>query len=703
MTSPAVESSRRLLDIQGLRGIAVLAVVVFHAGLPLPGGFTGVDMFFVISGFVITAMLEREYRATGTVRLGRFFARRVRRLGPALAVVVIVTVLLSVVVSVGMAQLAAQTGIAAALISANIVIARTTGDYFDAAAASNPLLHTWSLAVEEQFYLVFPFVLLGGWWLGRRSRRPLAALALVAAVGVISLVVALADAAGLLEGIVPATLVGYYGPLGRVWEFAVGAALALAVAAGFRLGARAAVAASLLGAVLLLAGFVVISGAVATPGVSTLLPVMGTALLILGSTAASPTTGVRGLLRSRPLVVLGDLSYSWYLWHWPVVVFTAALLPGQPWAVIVAAAASLLPAIASYRWVEQPMRIGGSPMGNRHVGGSGGASVGAVGASVPRLVALVTLPTVVIPALVLAGASAGFGIEPVQRHQASVVQVSPNAARAAGCTGRVDPATRAAGECTWNAGSSGGPVYLLGDSHGDQLSDGVIEAAISTGRSVTTAIQHGCPYTAVPVAIEGDDVQEYASCATSIEASWRWLDGREPGTIIVAFSDHYWSDPRFGLLEGGAVNLDRELALVEQQAWLTSVVRSARDGGHEVVLVAALPVFDSERGAPFTYRPRECSLPAVIAERCRTAMPESVARQRQAPMRNLLDAVAARTGADVLDLWAPLCPEGTCRTWSNSDYVFRDALHIGAAASASLAPHIAPALSATTTPSASTR
>lgn len=158
-------ASSRRPDIQGLRAVAVLMVVAFHAGLPVPGGFVGVDVFFVISGFVITAMLHREWHQTGRIRFGRFYLRRFKRLTPALALVVAVTMVISIVVlsPFGPQQTAAKTAFGAMLLAANFVIARTTGGYFDAPAEANPLLNTWSLPVEEQFYLVFPALIAFGW------------------------------------------------------------------------------------------------------------------------------------------------------------------------------------------------------------------------------------------------------------------------------------------------------------------------------------------------------------------------------------------------------------------------------------------------------------------------------------------------------------------------------------------------------------
>lgn len=169
--SAAVGASRiRRLDIQGLRAIAILMVVAFHSGLPVPGGFVWVDVFFVISGFVITAMLMREWATTGRIRFGRFYVRRFKRLTPALALMVAVTMIISVFVlsPLGTQQTAAKTAFGAILLVANLVIARTTGGYFSAPAEINPLLNVWSLSVEEQFYLGFPAILAVGWLLARK-------------------------------------------------------------------------------------------------------------------------------------------------------------------------------------------------------------------------------------------------------------------------------------------------------------------------------------------------------------------------------------------------------------------------------------------------------------------------------------------------------------------------------------------------------
>jgi peptidoglycan/LPS O-acetylase OafA/YrhL len=331
---------RRRPDIQGLRALAVLAVVAYHAGLPVPGGFVGVDVFFVISGYVITSMLRREWEATGRIHLGAFYLRRFKRLMPALALVVAFTLAASglVLSPLGPQKTALETGLGSLGLVANWVVSATTGGYFDAPAATNPFLHTWSLSVEEQFYLLFPALLMVAWRLARR--RPDVPVLLVSAVAGISFVVALVG----VNPFVHSWLFGFYSPVRRAWEFAVGALLVLVPVP--RRSAWLGVA----GAAGLAASLWAIDSSTPFPGIWTLLPVGAAALLLA---AAGPVTRVLSL---RPLVQVGDWSYSIYLWHWPLIVLARVLWPDSAHAPLLAAAVAFVPAVCSYAYLEQPLR-----------------------------------------------------------------------------------------------------------------------------------------------------------------------------------------------------------------------------------------------------------------------------------------------------------------------------------------------------------
>jgi peptidoglycan/LPS O-acetylase OafA/YrhL len=329
-------------------------VVAFHAGLPVSGGFVGVDVFFVISGFVITQMLLREHDLTGTIRLAAFYVRRFKRLMPALAVMVVATIVMSglVLSPLGPQEHVAKTGIGAMLLVANVVIVRTTGGYFDAPAETNPLLHTWTLSVEEQFYIAFPLILILGWFVVRRfGRHRWTPAALTAVVTVCSFALAVLGTSGRLEQPVP-PIFGFYSPLTRAWEFGVGALLALA---GTRMRVRSRLlAVGCAGVAALVASLFVIDGSTPFPGLWTLLPVGATLLLLVAGSGQSNV--VSRALAARPMVEVGDRSYSIYLWHWPFIVLAKALWPTTPHVALFAALASFAPALASYKWIEQPIR-----------------------------------------------------------------------------------------------------------------------------------------------------------------------------------------------------------------------------------------------------------------------------------------------------------------------------------------------------------
>lgn len=342
-------------DIQGLRALAVISVILYHAHLPIPGGFTGVDIFFVISGFVISLMLRRQTEKYTSKRLlANFYQRRFLRLTPALGVMVLFTVIASILIlpPFGPQQNAGYTGLGAMLIIANLVIAITSGSYFDAPAESNPLLHTWSLSVEEQFYVVFPILLISSWLFAQRkpSKFPYA----IVFVGIFTLV---SFAITLLRPTLPdAFLWGFYSPLTRSWEFGAGALLALFVMKNPDTRIHFPRVFASVGLLLLTIGFWGISQNSNFPGVVTLIPVVGTLMLIYAGTSQSGKSKVTQFFELKPLVAVGDRSYSLYLWHWPFIVFFTVLYPDFPQIALLAAILSFIPALISYKFLETPLR-----------------------------------------------------------------------------------------------------------------------------------------------------------------------------------------------------------------------------------------------------------------------------------------------------------------------------------------------------------
>ena len=348
-------------DIEGLRAVAVLAVVLFHAEMPgVGGGFVGVDVFFVISGFLITGLLWREAHTTGTVRLRNFYGARARRLLPASALVGVVTMIASAaLLSPLQVPSVMQDGVTSALYVGNIWFAMRGVDYF-ADHTPSPFVHYWSLGVEEQFYLVWPALILVTAWLirlPRRRTRTQATSAIRPYLLVLALVVIVSFALSLVATLW-APPVAFFSLPTRAWQLGAGGLVALTATRWQRLPPRAAAITGWTGLALILLACTWLSTTTPSPGVAALLPTLGTVLVIAAGCAA-PTQGCERVLGTTPMRAIGRISYSWYLWHWPVLVLAPHLL-GHPLGLTARLAAALLSAalaVLTLRLVENPLRF----------------------------------------------------------------------------------------------------------------------------------------------------------------------------------------------------------------------------------------------------------------------------------------------------------------------------------------------------------
>ncbi|MGN6432021.1 MAG: acyltransferase family protein [Gaiellaceae bacterium] len=334
-------------DIQGLRAVAVLLVVLAHAGVPfLAGGFVGVDVFFVLSGFLITGILLAEAEARGRISLLDFYVRRARRILPAAALTLVVTdVAAHHLLNFMRAREAVSDSLWAAAFGANIHFAREGSDYFAQGQPPSPLLHFWSLSVEEQFYLVWPGVLAVVVCVLALRRRALLAVVAAAAIGSL--------AWSILETR-HSPVDAYFSTFARAWELALGASLAIALPwlKRARLGPLGWVGLAAVGA-----SAVWFSRATPFPGYAALLPAAGAACLIAAG-ASRGRLSPAPLLATAPLRYVGDRSYSFYLWHWPVLVIAAQYAGhglGLGTKLLLVLGAFGL-SIASYGLVENPIR-----------------------------------------------------------------------------------------------------------------------------------------------------------------------------------------------------------------------------------------------------------------------------------------------------------------------------------------------------------
>lgn len=643
-------------DIQGMRAIGVLTVMAFHAGLPVAGGYVGVDIFFVISGFVIAAMLQREWATHGRIRFGRFYLRRFLRLTPALAVMVAVTMVAFLFVPLPQAahDAGAWTGMAAVALGANYMIARQSGDYFGASAETNPLLHTWSLSVEEQFYLGFPLMLAVAWFVAHRRRAAWIPLLVVS-------LVALASFAAMVMGALGMApergewLFEFYSPLTRAWEFAAGALVALLwdrLVIGRRLTLALSVAA------VLLLGWALFGFTATTPFPSglTLVPVMAAVALLL----VGPSSLLGRMLSTRGMVRVGDWSYSLYLWHWPLIVAAAALWPEHPWVKVLALVATFVPAYLSYRYLETPLRA-------LRVDSVGGFA---------KVAAALLIPAVLASGLLLVAARSQFWNAEVRAVRADA------GPKHGGCHDLTKPLTdegRAA-ECTQNADDGGQPVYLVGDSNAQHFVEGVALAAKGVGRPFVTSTGNSCPLVDVTVTNLAKP-SATAPCRDFVDATLKYLSAAPEGDVIISNSDQYLTEDGF-IVDG----IDASGATALEEGLEATVVRLT-EAGHRVTLVQTIPHWistdDRREGCVFSALGAECPFALTVAE----------AESRQEVIRNVVEEVALKTSSRLLDPWTVLCRDGEC-AWQGPGFDrYRDATHITVRQSEDLAPFFESALS----------
>jgi peptidoglycan/LPS O-acetylase OafA/YrhL len=566
MPEPQIEeraSLRYRADVDGLRAIAVVPVVLYHYGIAgFSGGFVGVDVFFVISGFLITSLIFAEMRE-GTFTIAGFYERRARRILPALFATIAVSALVALLLLFPRDLMRfGESATAAALSVSNFDFWSQAG-YFDTGAETKPLLHTWSLGVEEQFYLLFPAVL---YLLHTKSRRTL--LIFVAVLAVVSL-------AGSIWAVRDAPSAAFYLLPFRTWELMFGAILALAE---FPVP-QSMVIRDLLAAIgLAMIGRAVLLYTADTPfpGVAALLPCGGTALVLY---ACSREGIVQRVLSLRPIVFIGLISYSLYLWHWPLYVFARYVRVGPLplWESVALIIASVVLAVLSWRFVERPFRA------NRHLFTRKGVFV---------------LSGVVAAAfLAFSGASfagAGFPMRFPADVQRIVAEAGDAEPQRHGCFNRAPQQVAAGDFCTFgDRGATRLGVLLWGDSHADAILPAVDGGAVSWHRPLYFIGRGRCP----PLLhIELTD-EPTTRCARLNDEALRVAMRPDITTVILAARWAYYDQ---GTGVGPDANEARHLIDLsaagqgeDQHArfarMLAATVNTLLNAGKEVVLVGDVP------------------------------------------------------------------------------------------------------------------
>ena len=636
-------------DIEGLRGIAILLVLLFHAGLPwTPGGFVGVDVFFVISGFLITGKLWRESQQPGGLNITRFYAWRIRRLLPAALVAVAVIALVGLLLAAPLdrSELAAD-GAASALSIANMRFIGSV-DYFAATTSPSPFLHFWSLSVEEQFYLVWPALIVLLTWRGGSSRRLIAAL-LIGVVASFALSIWLTDTS-------PAR--AFYLLPTRVWQLGVGGLLALVGVMGTSRRAGALAWAGL--AAVAVAG-VALTAEIPYPGLAALLPTAGAVALLYGGGA--PSGPVR-LLAAAPLRFLGKISYSLYLWHWPLLVLPLMFLERALTGVEVVASVAVAIGVSwlSWRFVEQPFRYGDR---SRRATSWSAIRVGVAGI---LSVALFT------QGLAAALPSSAVAVQPTPSPSGSPVasdrpitlpaDLTPSLAsarddeerlRGDGCLAFERVTTPP--NCVYGVKGSAITIALVGDSHASHWFPAIEAIALERGWRLVSFVKVSCSFTTLVqrnLALK----REYRECTAFNEATVARLNQIKPALTIIV------NRRTFRPIEENITSALAGAALGEMVARIpgaTAILVDTPDPGRDV------PACLSKHPSDI----RACLFTQDDADNREIGIAERVA--------------ADVSGARLIDLTANICTEWPCSPISGSVLIYRDEDHMTATFSRSLA------------------
>ncbi len=617
-------------EIQGLRAISILAVVWTHAGLPgLPGGFTGVDIFFVISGFLITRLLIEEIERTGSVDLLSFWARRARRLLPNAYATLIGTILLAILLFPGYDLHALREDVTwSALDVVNFLFAGRHIDYFNLDRAVSPAQHFWSLSVEEQFYIIWPALLFVGGFVVRHARPR--AVVLLVVVWCVSLAASIVMTAS-------DPLSAYFHTGTRCWQLATGGLIAAAWPGIIRLPHGLRIASAWLGLGAVIASFLLIEGD-GYPGLRALLPTLGAGGLVAGFEATAARGVLRSALSAPPMQWIGARSYSWYLWHWPLIALPKITYPEVEHIGIIAVPVSLAIASAAYSFIEQPLHKG--DLLARPLRAFAGAAAGLV--------------------LIVA---AGQHSQHIQRlWDAEVADRLVQVQKASGEYPRMGR------ECFLTYNQTDQPpcirgevkaahrAVLFGDSRAGQWFDPLNAAAKQTGWQLQVWGKGACPWPDIPSKGLGDPL----ACQQWREAMMARLTGPDSPDLVILSSGTFYHRGMYDSATGRTLPRDEG-----ERLWKKGVRRNIERllaTGMQVVVIRDTPVADKNYRIVCLLRNSSCAIPRDTA----TA-------------EHFLDGDIANEFGDrvtVLDFTDDICDADTCPVKRNGVVVYRDRTHI---------------------------
>jgi peptidoglycan/LPS O-acetylase OafA/YrhL len=629
-------------DIQGLRAIAILVVVCYHSGFFFKSGFVGVDVFFAISGYVISSSLIREIESNGRISISQFYARRIRRLLPALAVMLSVVLFASTWLSALSARVqTVRTGMFATFSAANLFLYRFRPDgYFVVGEKTNALLHTWSLSIEEQFYLLFPILTIVAIALAHKSSVNIRVgiRYVCGLVGLISLAICIGasigrfpEVSGKFSQVLGTTSIdarfAFYLPFARAWEFLAGVILAT-----FSFSSARSVSKSLtayLGLALIIGSALFLHNATSFPGFWALIPIVGALNLLSVGRINGP---LNSLLTSRAMCWIGDRSYGWYLWHWPLIQFIKPFWPDNRFASTSAALFALVPAAISYRWIENRFRS--SPVWRTK-----------------NKMGFLIVCSLLVPLLM--GASSRELSPDLDYHLDAKMGCEY------GDLANLDPH----GKCAIPVTGSRGYAVLIGDSHAGMLSEGFVTASHKIGLGAVIAVNGNHPFLFRPWDM-GTTRNEYP-----YQAIESWADSEVKPSVVVIAQSGYAMETSNG------------------SAWSNQFIPILK-----LLDELAIPVVVTERSVVVDVEPRFCSKLQDFVGMCQADIEWATSDlDKDRYLRSVEEQISidAVSNAVLMDTLPVLCPMSYCQMRRNGEWWWRDNNHISINASYALAPLIA--------------
>ena len=632
-------------DIDGLRAVAVLSILFFHVGIKhFTGGYVGVDIFFVISGYLITSIIVRELTA-GEFSIARFYERRVRRILPALTVMVVATLLAGLVLlSPAQLEELGRSATATSVFSSNIFFFLGSG-YFDGSSELKPLLHTWSLAVEEQYYILFPFLLMV---ISKRYSGRFGVWLI--SLGLISLLACIIWTRS--NGSAAFYLIPF-----RAWELLIGSVLALQMIPTLS-GRAGRNALSLLGLSMMLTSVFTFTHETQFPGAAAILPTLGTAFVIHAGSGGK--TIVNRALSVRPMVFVGLISYSLYLWHWPIVVFAKQYLINE-WTDLetsVILIVIILLSILSWRFVETPFR-------NRQLFG-------------PRERLFARFAA--ISAVVVSGSLAmvftnGFPGRNTAATMSSVIAADPGWQHWKNCEEAGEKEGGTSDLCSIGAQDVAPTFLFWGDSHALSLASAVNLSADREGAAGLLAVRTACP-PLLSIHRPGEP-----SCAEFNTAILEHVGGRpEIETVILAArwaiasnGTRYKNESGRSMslvdLESGTTEAGDNEALFE--LGLRRTIKALAQLGKNIVLVTQVPeVGHDVPSATYSAKLSGRDVNAMIAP--------SIAeyRERTASISRVFDVLNSEQPVTIIDPATLLCGDTNCKVVLDGTPLYRDDNHL---------------------------